>query len=89
MTPSPLPVPPLRGLYLITPDEPDTERLLDRVRAVLGHAALLQYRNKTADAAQLLPMIVQPTDAVLVKGSRALALEAIVAALVPGAGAHP
>lgn len=50
MTPSPLPVPPLRGLYLITPDEPDTERLLDRVRAVLGHAALLQYRNKTADA---------------------------------------
>ena len=32
MTPSPLPVPPLRGLYLITPDEPDTERLLDRVQ---------------------------------------------------------
>lgn len=51
MTPSPLPVPPLRGLYLITPDEPDTGRLLDRVRAVLGQAALLQYRNKIADAA--------------------------------------
>lgn len=51
MTPSPLPVPPLRGLYLITPDEPDTGRLLDRVRAVLGQAALLQYRNKVADAA--------------------------------------
>lgn len=51
MTPSPLPVPPLRGLYLITPDEPDTGRLLDRVRAVLGKAALLQYRNKVADAA--------------------------------------
>lgn len=51
MTPSLFPVPPLRGLYLITPDEPDTERLLDRVRAVLGHAALLQYRNKTADGA--------------------------------------
>lgn len=51
MTPSPLPVPPLRGLYLITPDEPDTGRLLDRVQAVLGQAALLQYRNKVADAA--------------------------------------
>lgn len=51
MTSSPLPVPPLRGLYLITPDEPDTGRLLDRVRAVLGQAALLQYRNKVADAA--------------------------------------
>jgi thiamine-phosphate pyrophosphorylase len=51
MTPSPLPAPPLRGLYLITPDEPDTGRLLDRVQAVLGQAALLQYRNKIADAA--------------------------------------
>lgn len=51
MTPSPLPLPPLRGLYLITPDEPDTARLLVRVQAVLGQAALLQYRNKVADAA--------------------------------------
>jgi len=51
MTPSPLPSAPLRGLYLITPDEPDTARLLDRVGAVLGQAALLQYRNKVADAA--------------------------------------
>jgi thiamine-phosphate pyrophosphorylase len=40
-----------RGLYLITPDEADTPRLLARVAAVLPHAALLQYRNKTADAA--------------------------------------
>lgn len=37
-----------RGLYLITPDEPDTRRLLARVDAVLEHAALLQYRNKSA-----------------------------------------
>lgn len=51
MTPSPLPSAPLRGLYLITPDESDTARLLDRVGAVLAHAALLQYRNKVADAA--------------------------------------
>ena len=41
----------LRGLYLITPDEGETARLLGRVRAVLGHAALLQYRNKVADDA--------------------------------------
>lgn len=40
-----------RGLYLLTPDERDTSRLLDRVGAVIGHASLLQYRNKRADAA--------------------------------------
>lgn len=37
-----------RGVYLITPDEADTERLLARTDAVLGYAALLQYRNKSA-----------------------------------------
>jgi thiamine-phosphate pyrophosphorylase len=41
----------MRGLYLITPDEMDTTRLLARVGAVLDGAALLQYRNKSADAA--------------------------------------
>ncbi|KAB8316138.1 thiamine phosphate synthase [Tolypothrix campylonemoides VB511288] len=53
-----------RGLYAITPDEPDTGRLTARVDAVLlGGAAWLQYRNKGADAAlreaqarALLPM---------------------------------
>lgn len=39
-----------RGLYLVTPDEADTQRLLARVEAVLAHAALLQYRNKAASA---------------------------------------
>ena len=39
-----------RGLYLITPDDPDTPSLLARVDAVLDHAALLQYRNKSASA---------------------------------------
>ncbi|TXH69903.1 MAG: thiamine phosphate synthase [Lysobacteraceae bacterium] len=44
--------PPLRkGLYLVTPDEPDTDRLSTRVRAVLDQAVLLQYRNKVADSA--------------------------------------
>src|SRR5690606_23911544 len=35
----------------LTPDDTDTGRLLARVEAVLAHAALLQYRNKRADAA--------------------------------------
>ena len=43
---------PLRGLYLITPDEADTARLLARVAPLLGAGvALLQYRNKAAGAA--------------------------------------
>lgn len=43
---------PRRGLYAITPDDSDTERLLERVQQVLGAgASWLQYRNKRADAA--------------------------------------
>ena len=45
------PATPLRGLYLLTPDEVDTGRLLARVEAVIAQAALLQYRNKRAGAA--------------------------------------
>ena len=40
-----------RGLYLVTPDDGDTARLLARVGAVIGQAALLQYRNKAAGPA--------------------------------------
>jgi len=40
--------PPGRGLYLVTPDEPDCERLLARVAPLLAEAACLQYRNKSA-----------------------------------------
>lgn len=36
----------MSGLYLITPDETDTERLIARVGAVIDQAVLLQYRNK-------------------------------------------
>lgn len=38
------------GLYLITPDETDGERLLARVAPLLPFAACLQYRNKHVDA---------------------------------------
>lgn len=42
---------PRRGLYAITPDEADTQRLLERIEPVLETGvALLQYRNKSADA---------------------------------------
>jgi thiamine-phosphate pyrophosphorylase len=42
---------PRRGLYLITPDEPDTARLLARVGPLLAMGvAMLQYRNKSAAA---------------------------------------
>jgi thiamine-phosphate pyrophosphorylase len=47
----------LRGLYLITPDEPDDGRLLARVAPVLGHAACLQYRNKQASPGQRLRQV--------------------------------
>ncbi|KAF1691337.1 thiamine phosphate synthase [Pseudoxanthomonas koreensis] len=41
-----------RGLYLITPDEADTARLLARVAPLLGEGVTwLQYRNKAAGAA--------------------------------------
>jgi thiamine-phosphate pyrophosphorylase len=52
-----------RGLYLITPDETDTARLLLRVQPLLAHATCVQYRNKAAlpalrseQATALLPL---------------------------------
>lgn len=42
----------LRGLYAVTPDEPDTARLLAQVEAaVRGGARSVQYRNKAASPA--------------------------------------
>ena len=42
----------VKGLYLITPDEADTARLLARTAPLLAAGATwLQYRNKTADGA--------------------------------------
>jgi thiamine-phosphate pyrophosphorylase len=41
----------MRGLYLVTPDWDDTQKLLEITEAGLrGGAAVLQYRHKTADA---------------------------------------
>lgn len=42
----------MKGLYLVTPDWSDSMRLLEVTeQALLGGAAIVQYRNKTADAA--------------------------------------
>ncbi|HEY6240432.1 MAG TPA: thiamine phosphate synthase [Burkholderiales bacterium] len=39
----------LRGLYAVTPDEPETEVLAHKVRkALAGGAGIVQYRNKSA-----------------------------------------
>lgn len=43
---------PDRGLYLITPDDGDSDALIEHVRAVLPHAVCLQYRRKQSNAAQ-------------------------------------
>jgi thiamine-phosphate pyrophosphorylase len=43
--------PGINGLYAITPDEPDTAKLLSQAeQALRGGARILQYRNKSADA---------------------------------------
>ncbi|MBD9367069.1 thiamine phosphate synthase [Xanthomonas sp. XNM01] len=78
-----------RGLYLITPDDTDTARLLARMRPVLGLAVWLQYRNKAADAAlrreQAAALQALCSDAgvpLLVNDDAALAAE------IGAAGAH-
>lgn len=51
--------PGIKGLYAITPDCTDTADLLRRSRLVLsGGARVLQYRNKSADAALRLAQAV-------------------------------
>jgi thiamine-phosphate pyrophosphorylase len=41
------------GLYALTPDDPDTQALVAKVRAAItGGAAAVQYRNKPADPAR-------------------------------------
>lgn len=74
---------PLRGLYAITPDTPDTNRLIDFVRQALqGGVRVVQYRNKTADAAlrriqaeALLGLCRQRDVALIVNDDLGLALE--------------
>ena len=74
---------PRRGLYLLTPDRDDTQRLCADVDAALGAGAvLLQYRNKSApDALQreqfraLQPICVRHDVPLIVNDDVELALE--------------
>lgn len=72
----------LRGLYAITPEEPDTERLVAAVAACLaGGAAAVQYRAKTlgedarlAQASRLAALCRERGVPLIVNDSAALAL---------------
>jgi thiamine-phosphate pyrophosphorylase len=95
--PSDLPPPPhlprLAGLYAITPDTADTDKLLAAVSAVLaGGCRLLQYRNKTATprlrreqatALRALCQLCQPQNAALVIND-----DVRLAAEIGAAGVH-
>lgn len=78
-----------RGLYLLTPDDADTGRLVARVAAVVHEATWLQYRNKAADAdlrrtqvRALLPLCADAGVPLLVNDDWRLAAE------LGAAGAH-
>ncbi len=81
---------PIAGLYAVTPDEPDDERLAAMVGAALdGGARIVQYRNKAASIrdrsrqAHRLAWLCAAHDALLVVNDHAdLALE------IDGAGLH-
>lgn len=72
-----------RGLYAITPDDSDTDRLLSRTAVVLkAGATWLQYRNKTADdalrrrqVAALQPLCARHTVALIINDDWRLAAD--------------
>nr|WP_255683525.1 thiamine phosphate synthase [Luteimonas sp. MHLX1A] len=76
-------------MYLITPDDPDTARLLSRVEAVLPHASWLQYRNKQADAALRIEQAAALLALARVHGVRLLINDdAALAARIGADGVH-
>src|SRR5690606_2784882 len=89
MSPAQPPAAP-RGLYLITPDEPDTRRLLQRVVPLLGTGvAWLQYRNKGASPALRREQAEALQAACAAAGVPLLVNDdAVLAAAVGAAGAH-
>ena len=78
-----------RGVYLITPDETDTARLLARVRPLLAGTTWLQYRNKAVDAAtrraqaQALQALCAEAEVPLIIND-----DAALAAAIGAAGVH-
>ena len=81
---------PSRGIYLLTPEEPDTQRLVARVEPLLAEGvAMLQLRNKGADsrlrreqALALLPLCQAHRLPLLINDDWRLAAE------IGAAGAH-
>ena len=73
----------LRGLYLVTPDDPDSASLAGRcAQALRGSPALLQYRSKLADRAlrreqarALLPLCRDAGVPLVINDDLAMALE--------------
>lgn len=78
-----------RGVYLITPDEPDSARLLERVKPLLAGTTWLQYRNKSVDAPTRLAQ-AQALQALCAEAGVPLIIndDAALALAVGAAGAH-
>lgn len=78
-----------RGVYLITPDEPDSARLLERVKPLLAGTTWLQYRNKSVDAPTRLAQ-AQALQALCTEAGVPLIIndDAALALAVGAAGVH-
>ena len=78
-----------RGVYLITPDETDSARLLERVKPLLAGATWLQYRNKAVDAPTRLAQ-AQALQALCAEAGVPLIIndDAVLAHAVGAAGVH-
>jgi thiamine-phosphate pyrophosphorylase len=78
-----------RGLYLLTPDEADTARLLARVAPLLPFTTWLQYRNKPAGAELRAEQAAALQDACVRAGVPLVVNDdATLALRVGAAGAH-
>ncbi len=78
-----------RGVYLITPDETDSARLLERVKPLLAGTTWLQYRNKSVDAPTRLAQ-AQALQALCAEAGVPLIIndDAALALAVGAAGVH-
>lgn len=80
----------LRGLYAITPREPDTVRLVEKVaRAIAGGAALVQYRAKDLTHPQRLEQARALASLCHARGAALIVNDCVEVALEAGAdGVH-
>lgn len=72
----------VRGLYAVTPDEPDILTLGAKVlQAVLGGAKFVQYRNKTASAVQRIAQAIALRDICHAHGAKLIINDHLALAL--------